>query len=119
MSHHKCCAAPRNTAGRFRVCCTAERERHAEPERATARRGTALTVPKGPQGQKRPADVVGCAVHVARIATGEIEIDETTLKKPNKVRAGQAGARARKASLTPDERSAIARKAAAARWSGV
>ena len=26
---------------------------------------------KGPQGQKRPADVVGCAVAVTRIATGE------------------------------------------------
>ena len=33
-------------------------------------------MPKGPQGQKRPADVVGNAVHVMRIATGEIE--ETT-----------------------------------------
>ena len=28
---------------------------------------------KGPQGQKRPADVVGCAVTVAKIATGEID----------------------------------------------
>ena len=71
-------------------------------------------MPKGPQGQKRPADTVGCAVHVARIATGEIE--ETSYKQPKKVRAGHAGARARKASLTSDERSAIARKAAAARW---
>jgi hypothetical protein len=26
---------------------------------------------KGPQGQKRPADVIGNAVHVMRIATGE------------------------------------------------
>ena len=33
-------------------------------------------MPKGPQGQKRPADVVGNAVHGMRIATGEIE--ETT-----------------------------------------
>ncbi len=30
-------------------------------------------MPKGPQGQKRPADVIGNAVHVMRIATGEIE----------------------------------------------
>ena len=71
-------------------------------------------MPKGPQGQKRPADVVGCAVHVARIATGEIE--DTGYKQPNKVRAGRAGARVRAASLTPDERSAIARVAAVARW---
>ena len=28
-------------------------------------------MPKGPQGQKRPADVIGAAVMVARIATGE------------------------------------------------
>ena len=30
-------------------------------------------MPRGPQGRKRPAGVVGCAVHVARIATGEVE----------------------------------------------
>ena len=30
-------------------------------------------MPKGPRGEKRPADVVGCAVMVAKIATGEIE----------------------------------------------
>src|SRR4051812_20408878 len=30
-------------------------------------------MPKGPQGQKRPADVIGNAVHVMRIATGEVE----------------------------------------------
>ena len=81
---------------------------------ASTRRGTALAVPKGPQGQKRPADVVGCAVAVARIATGEAE--DSRHEQPNKVKAGQAGARARTASLTPKERSAIARKAAAARW---
>jgi len=30
-------------------------------------------MPKGPQGEKRPADVIGNAVHIMRIATGEIE----------------------------------------------
>jgi hypothetical protein len=30
-------------------------------------------MPKGPQGQKRPADVIGNAVHVMQIATGEVE----------------------------------------------
>ena len=30
-------------------------------------------MPKGPKGEKRPADVVGAAVMVAEIATGEIE----------------------------------------------
>ena len=30
-------------------------------------------MPKGPSGQKRPADVIGNAVHVMRIAAGQIE----------------------------------------------
>ena len=30
------------------------------------------TMPKGPQGQKRPGDVIGAAIMVARIATGEV-----------------------------------------------
>ncbi len=29
-------------------------------------------MPKGPKGEKRPADVIGAAVKVAKIATGEI-----------------------------------------------
>ena len=30
-------------------------------------------MPRGPKGERRPADVTGNAVHVMRIATGEIE----------------------------------------------
>jgi hypothetical protein len=30
-------------------------------------------MPKGPNGQKRPADAIGLAVMVGKIATGEIE----------------------------------------------
>ena len=41
-------------------------------------------MPRGPQGQKRPADVIGNAVHIARIATGEEQ--ETTLTHPAKAR---------------------------------
>jgi hypothetical protein len=71
-------------------------------------------MPKGPQGQRRPADVIGAAVMVAKIATGEIE---ETLKEPSgKVRSGKAGAKARAEKMTPAERSAIAKKAAGARW---
>jgi hypothetical protein len=29
-------------------------------------------MPRGPKGEKRPADVFGNAVHVMRIATGEL-----------------------------------------------
>jgi predicted ATPase len=31
-------------------------------------------IPRDPKGEKRPADVIGNAVHVMRIATGEIEV---------------------------------------------
>jgi len=71
-------------------------------------------MPKGPQGQKRPADVIGNAVHIAKIATGEAE--ETSLKQPAKRNSGLAGSKARAEKLTDRERTDIARKAANARW---
>ncbi|MEE4012125.1 RNA-binding protein [Roseibium sp. FZY0029] len=71
-------------------------------------------MPKGPRGEKRPADVIGNAVMVARIATGEIE--DKIEKKSGRVRSGKAGAKARAEKLTSQERSDIARKAANARW---
>ncbi len=71
-------------------------------------------MPKGPQGQKRPADVIGNAVHVAKIATGEIE--DTKLKQPAKRKSGLAGAKGRAKVLTPERRTEIGRIAAAARW---
>jgi hypothetical protein len=30
-------------------------------------------MPRGPKGEKRPADAIGAAIMVGRIATGEIE----------------------------------------------
>ena len=30
-------------------------------------------MPRGPKGERRPADVIGNAVHVMRVLTGEIE----------------------------------------------
>ncbi len=68
---------------------------------------------KGPQGRQRPADVIGNAVHVARIAAGEIE--ETGYKQPDRVNPGRAGAKVRAESMTSEERSAVAKKAAAER----
>lgn len=35
-------------------------------------------MPTGPKGQKRPADVIGNAIRVAKIATGEIEEEHET-----------------------------------------
>ena len=71
-------------------------------------------MPRGPQGQKRPADVIGNAVLIARIATGEAE--DTSLKQPAKRASGLAGAKARQENTTPEQRQEIARKAANARW---
>jgi hypothetical protein len=71
-------------------------------------------MPKGPQKQKRPADVIGCAITVAKIATGEIE--EKLQEPDGRTKSGNAGGPARAAKLTKEERSIIAKKAAAARW---
>jgi len=71
-------------------------------------------MPKGPRGETRPADTVGCAVMVGRIATGEIV--EFTKEKSGRVRSGRAGAKARAESLSREERTEIAKKAASARW---
>ena len=71
-------------------------------------------MPRGPNGEKRPADAVGCAVAVARIATGDVV--ELNQVKSGRVRSGKAGAKACAEKLTKEERHEIAVKAAAARW---
>ena len=71
-------------------------------------------MPRGPRGEKRPADVVGCAVVVAKIAIGEVR--EEINRPSGRVKSGRACASARAEALTAEERSAIAKKAAAARW---
>ena len=50
-------------------------------------------MPKGPNGEKRPTDVVSCAVTVGRIAIGELE--DTRHKHPGRSKAGKAGGNAR------------------------
>jgi hypothetical protein len=75
-------------------------------------------MPKGPRGEKRPADVIGNAVHVMRIATGEIE-EKVAPPDPAKEymrRGGLKGGKARAASLTKKRRAEIAKNAARARW---
>jgi hypothetical protein len=75
-------------------------------------------VPVGPKGQKRPADVIGNAIRVAKIATGEVSEEYET--KPEKDEAaaalGRKGGAARAKSMTPERRAEIAQKAAAKRW---
>ena len=74
-------------------------------------------MPKGPQGQKRPADVIGNAVKVMRIATGEAEEEfEDDGKDPAAKALGAKGGKARAEKLTKKRRSEIARVAAKKRW---
>lgn len=72
-------------------------------------------MPKGPRGEKRPADAIGRAVMVARIATGEIEDERESLSSAA-AELGSKGGKARAANMTPERRAEIARKAAAKRW---
>jgi hypothetical protein len=74
-------------------------------------------MPRGPNGERRPADVIGNAVHVMRVLTGEIE--ETIPddgKDPAAKALGKKGGAARAKSMTPERRAEIAKKAAAKRW---
>ena len=70
-------------------------------------------MPKGPNGQKRPADVIGAAVMVGRIATGEVE---DTYSDSAKAERGSLGGTARASALDPQKRREIAQRAAARRW---
>ena len=74
-------------------------------------------MPRGPKGEKRPADVIGAAIMIGRIATGEIE-DLTTNDGKNAaaVALGRLGGKARAAGMSAKKRSEIARKAAKSRW---
>ena len=73
-------------------------------------------MPRGPKGEKRPADVVGTAIMVAKIATGEIEDTTRDPAKAHARRGGQKGGRVRADRLTDQQRSKIARVAAEVRW---
>lgn len=64
-------------------------------------------MPAGSQGRRRPADVIGNAFRVMRIATGEE--DDTIIDDAK-------GARKRAKTMTPERRAEIAKKAAEKRW---
>jgi hypothetical protein len=59
-------------------------------------------MPRGPKGERRPADVIGNAVHVMRVATGEIEesfpADDGKSKAAQEL--GRMGGKARAKKLT-------------------
>lgn len=70
-------------------------------------------MPKGPRGEKRPADVIGAAILVGRIATGDSEDKKSSSKRAS---GGKKGGSKRAINLTPKERTEAARLAARARW---
>ena len=70
-------------------------------------------MPIGPNGEKRPADVVANAVHVMRLATGEAEEAHVDVSKR---KGGLKGGEARANALSAERRSEIARRAAEKRW---
>ena len=75
-------------------------------------------MPRGPKGEHRPADVIGAAVKVMRIATGD-EADApppASGKDAAAVSMGKRGGAARAAAMTPERRAEIAKAAAAKRW---
>ena len=72
-------------------------------------------MPKGPKGEVRPANVVGCSVTVAKIATGEIQ-EEVRPTAPARAIGGRIGGRKRAERLSSKRRSEIARVAATSRW---
>lgn len=80
------------------------------------RRSGWLAVAKLFKSKKRPADVVGNAVHVMRIATGQIADDPAPAKDAAARLGGLKGGKARAKKLTPAQRSEIAQLAAQARW---
>jgi len=69
-------------------------------------------MPKGPQGQKRPADTNQLAKRIVEIATGERPDDAPQRGRPGGLKGGEARAER----LTPERRREIAKKAAAKRW---
>ena len=72
-------------------------------------------MPKGPNGQKRPADAIGLAVMIGKIATGEIE-DTDNSTSSAAAQLGRLGGKKRAENMTPERRKEIAQKAAAKRW---
>ena len=74
-------------------------------------------MPTGPKGQKRPADVIGNAVRVMRIATGDEADDvQDDGKDPAAKALGAKGGKKRAENMTPERRREIAQAAARKRW---
>jgi hypothetical protein len=74
-------------------------------------------MPRGPWGERRPADTIARAVRIMRIAAGKIEDDREDVPAPSPAaQLGKPGGAARARKLTAEQRKEIVRKGAAKRW---
>lgn len=77
-------------------------------------------MPTGPKGEKRPRDTNQLAKLMVDILTGQVEDREPTPEErgvdPAASAMGKKGGPARAASMTPERRREIGKKAAAKRW---
>ena len=75
-------------------------------------------MPKGPKGEKRPADVIGNAVRVMQIAVGEHTdpLPDDDGKNKAAQALGKLGGAARAKSMTAEQRRETAIRAASKRW---
>jgi hypothetical protein len=72
--------------------------------------------PMSENHRKRPRDPAQLAKLIVDIATGEVEDGAPEGKAPARAKGGKIGGRARAIALSNEERSAIARTGAKARW---
>ena len=74
-------------------------------------------MPPGFRGRERPANVIGNAVKVMHIATGEeADTAKDDGKNPAARSLGSLGGKARALKMSAAQRRKVARKAAEARW---
>jgi hypothetical protein len=74
-------------------------------------------MPRGPKGERRPADVIGNAVHIMRVLTEDYGPDpKSEGKDPAAVALGRKGGKARAEGMSAKRRKEIARQAAKERW---
>jgi len=71
-------------------------------------------MPRGPKGEKRPADVICAAIIVARITTGDIA--EKRVSDSSAATLDRKGGTARAKVISIEKRAEIAKKAAKSRW---
>ena len=73
-------------------------------------------MPRGPNGEWRPAGTGACAVHVMKIATGQIDETYEPPPDPGVSRRAARGGKTRAEKLPAGRRRQIATRAAQARW---